>query len=101
MLSLGIKTVFLLSLTKICRFNFALCVKIIGSSVPWQDALEQLTKTREMSVRPILEFFDPLYKWLQETNKKNDDEPGKEIWSNYLSNWVIQFSFFIKIEFKE
>jgi hypothetical protein len=29
----------------------------LGNSVPWQDALEQLTGTREMSARPILEVI--------------------------------------------
>ena len=32
----------------------------LGKSVPWQDALESLTGTREMSVRPIKRFFQPL-----------------------------------------
>ena len=32
----------------------------LGKSVSWQDALESLTGTREMSVRPILRFFKPL-----------------------------------------
>ena len=32
----------------------------LGKSVPWQDALESLTGTREMSVGPIKRFFQPL-----------------------------------------
>ena len=32
----------------------------LGKSVSWQDALESLTGTREMSVGPIKRFFQPL-----------------------------------------
>ena len=32
--------------------------------------------TREMSVKPILRFFEPLRIWLYETNNANGDEPG-------------------------
>ncbi len=48
----------------------------LGNSVPWPDALETLTGEREMSARPILEFFKPLHKWLEEKNKENGDVPG-------------------------
>lgn len=39
----------------------------LGSSVPWQEAMRQLTggMTGSMEVRPILEYFEPLRKWLQ------------------------------------
>ena len=48
----------------------------LGRSKPWQEALEQLTGTREMSARPILEFFKPLAIWLKKTNLANGDIPG-------------------------
>jgi peptidyl-dipeptidase A len=48
----------------------------LGESKPWQEALEQLTGTREMSARPILEFFKPLSVWLKKTNLANGDIPG-------------------------
>ena len=48
----------------------------LGSSLPWTDALEKLTGTREMSVGPLLSFFEPLKRWLEKTNKINGDEPG-------------------------
>jgi hypothetical protein len=51
----------------------------LGSSLPWTDALEKLTETREMSVDSLLSFFEPLQKWLEKTNKRNGDEPG---WSD-------------------
>jgi hypothetical protein len=37
----------------------------LGRSKPWQDALEELTGTREMSVRPILEVSFFLHSFVQ------------------------------------
>ena len=51
----------------------------LGSSLPWPDALEKLTGTREMSVKPLLSFFKPLRKWLEKTNAENGDQPGWSI----------------------
>merc|ERR1712080_347508 len=48
----------------------------LGSSKPWQDALEELTGERAMSAEPILRFFEPLYQWLQQTNSRNGDSAG-------------------------
>jgi len=48
----------------------------LGASKPWQDALEVLTGSRKMDARPILQFFDPLYEYLQETNFNNGDIVG-------------------------
>uniref|UniRef100_A0A182PQ22 Angiotensin-converting enzyme n=1 Tax=Anopheles epiroticus TaxID=199890 RepID=A0A182PQ22_9DIPT len=42
----------------------------LGSSKPWPDAMEVLTGERKMSADAILEYFDPLYKWLLEENKR-------------------------------
>jgi len=41
----------------------------LGASKPWPDALEAFTGTREMSAKPMLEYFAPLMKWLEEQNK--------------------------------
>ena len=41
----------------------------MGASKPWPDALEAFTGTREMSAKPMLEYFAPLMKWLKEQNK--------------------------------
>ena len=40
----------------------------VGASRPWPDALEAFTGTREMSARPMLEYFAPLQTWLQQQN---------------------------------
>ena len=41
----------------------------MGASKPWPDALEAFTGSREISAEPILEYFAPLKKWLDEQNK--------------------------------
>jgi len=41
----------------------------MGASRPWPDALEAFTGTREMSARPMVEYFRPLLGWLEEQNK--------------------------------
>jgi len=41
----------------------------LGASKPWQDALFELTGTREMDASPVLEYFAPLQGWLTEQNK--------------------------------
>uniref|UniRef100_A0A182SB90 Angiotensin-converting enzyme n=1 Tax=Anopheles maculatus TaxID=74869 RepID=A0A182SB90_9DIPT len=42
----------------------------LGSSKPWPDAMEVLTGERKMSADAILEYFDPLYRWLLEENAR-------------------------------
>jgi hypothetical protein len=42
----------------------------LGRSKPWPEALEQLTGSRDMDVNPLLNYFAPLYEWLQEENAK-------------------------------
>lgn len=41
----------------------------LGASKPWQDALEQLTGSRQMDASAILEYFAPLQAWLETQNK--------------------------------
>ena len=40
----------------------------LGASRPWQEALEQLTGTRQMDASAIIEYFQPLLDWLQRNN---------------------------------
>jgi peptidyl-dipeptidase A len=40
-----------------------------GASQPWQDTLFELTGSREMDASAMLEYFQPLQKWLEEQNK--------------------------------
>ena len=41
----------------------------MGASEPWPEALEAFPGTKEMSAKPMLEYFAPLMKWLKEQNK--------------------------------
>ncbi len=41
----------------------------MGSSKPWPEALEVVTGSRQMDAQPMIEYFEPLLKWLEEQNK--------------------------------
>jgi len=45
----------------------------LGSSKPWQDAMELITGQRNMSAKSLLRYFEPLTDWLKEQNKGGDD----------------------------
>ncbi|XP_063315425.1 angiotensin-converting enzyme [Pelobates fuscus] len=47
-----------------------------GSSQLWQDVLLQMTGGNKMDVGPLLEYFAPVTKWLQEQNNKNNETLG-------------------------
>ncbi|MBA3668828.1 MAG: M2 family metallopeptidase [Sphingomonas sp.] len=40
----------------------------MGASKPWPDALEAFTGTRDISGKPMLEYFAPLQVWLEQQN---------------------------------
>jgi peptidyl-dipeptidase A len=40
----------------------------MGASKPWPDAREVFTGTREISGKPMLEYFAPLQAWLKQQN---------------------------------
>jgi peptidyl-dipeptidase A len=41
----------------------------LGESQPWQDALFQITGSKQMDATAIRDYFAPLQKWLDEQNK--------------------------------
>ncbi|MCW1430113.1 M2 family metallopeptidase [Novosphingobium sp. JCM 18896] len=41
----------------------------MGASKPWPDALQAFTGSREISGKPMIRYFAPLTKWLQEQNR--------------------------------
>ena len=41
----------------------------MGESLPWQDAFENLTGTRKLSGKSILNYYAPLKDWLDEQNE--------------------------------
>lgn len=40
-----------------------------GASQPWQDTLERLTGSREMDASAIIDYFQPLMRWLEQQNE--------------------------------
>jgi peptidyl-dipeptidase A len=40
----------------------------MGASRPWPDALQVFTGSREMTAKPMLEYFAPLQAWLEKQN---------------------------------
>jgi len=40
----------------------------MGASKPWPDALQAFTGNRDMSAKPMLEYFAPLQRWLEQQN---------------------------------
>ena len=48
----------------------------LGSSKSWEEALEQLTGTREMNSSALVEYFDELLVYLKDQNRKNGDVIG-------------------------
>ena len=42
----------------------------MGQSLPWQDAFENLTGSRQLSGKSILKYYAPLKDWLDEQNKE-------------------------------
>ncbi|XP_015434614.1 PREDICTED: angiotensin-converting enzyme-like [Dufourea novaeangliae] len=48
----------------------------LGSSKPWQDAMEKITGQRNMDTAGLLEYFKPLTDWLTEENKKTNEYIG-------------------------
>ncbi|XP_063259700.1 angiotensin-converting enzyme [Prinia subflava] len=47
-----------------------------GSSKSWQEILLNLTGTGQMDAGPLLEYFSPVTKWLQEQNNKTNEVLG-------------------------
>uniref|UniRef100_A0A1B6C745 Angiotensin-converting enzyme n=1 Tax=Clastoptera arizonana TaxID=38151 RepID=A0A1B6C745_9HEMI len=48
----------------------------MGSSKPWPLAMEAITGQRKMDAGPLLEYFQPLQKWLEEDNAKTGELIG-------------------------
>ncbi|XP_077290224.1 angiotensin-converting enzyme-like isoform X2 [Arctopsyche grandis] len=50
----------------------------MGSSRPWQDAMEVITGQRTMDASGLLEYFQPLMSWLKEDNERTGELIGWE-----------------------
>jgi hypothetical protein len=38
----------------------------LGSSQPWGKALQILTGSSDYDVNPLLQYYQPIYRWLQD-----------------------------------
>uniref|UniRef100_A0A8C4QHG6 Angiotensin-converting enzyme n=1 Tax=Eptatretus burgeri TaxID=7764 RepID=A0A8C4QHG6_EPTBU len=56
----------------------------LGSSKPWQDAMEKITGQRNMSAESLLEYFQPLTTWLKKENENEVLGWPEYDWSPYL-----------------
>uniref|UniRef100_A0A8C4Q1Y8 Angiotensin-converting enzyme n=1 Tax=Eptatretus burgeri TaxID=7764 RepID=A0A8C4Q1Y8_EPTBU len=63
----------------------------LGSSKPWTQVLEHMTYNTKMDAQPLLEYFNPLMKWLQEDNKKNGQSTG---WD---TSWTPSSLYMVKV----
>nr|UJP38391.1 angiotensin-converting enzyme 2 [Taphozous melanopogon] len=43
----------------------------LGKSEPWTSALEEIVGIKNMDVRPLLNYFEPLFTWLKDQNKNS------------------------------
>uniref|UniRef100_A0A8D9AJK0 Angiotensin-converting enzyme n=1 Tax=Cacopsylla melanoneura TaxID=428564 RepID=A0A8D9AJK0_9HEMI len=50
----------------------------LGSSKPWPEAMEAITGQREMDASALLDYFEPLQKWLEEENARTGEMVGWE-----------------------
>lgn len=50
----------------------------MGASKPWPFAMEAMTGQRRMDAGPLLEYFEPLQKWLIKENKRENVYVGWE-----------------------
>ncbi|XP_021103199.1 angiotensin-converting enzyme isoform X3 [Heterocephalus glaber] len=51
-----------------------------GCSRPWQEVLKDLVGSDALDAQPLLNYFQPVSKWLQEQNQRNDEVLG---WPEY------------------
>ncbi|XP_073421359.1 angiotensin-converting enzyme 2 [Dendrobates tinctorius] len=61
----------------------------LGNSSPWTKALESITGGTKMDAQPLLNYFQPLYEWLQKNNKDNNIRSGwSTVWDPYSDNSI-------------
>jgi hypothetical protein len=48
----------------------------LGAAVPWRDALQTLTGHRQLDIRPLVDYYKPLYDWLVQNNAAHAQTVG-------------------------
>ncbi|XP_037076230.1 angiotensin-converting enzyme-like [Pollicipes pollicipes] len=56
--------------------NKLMAMMSLGKSRSWQDALEVITGSRQISAKPLLRYFKPLYDWLVAENRRTQQIVG-------------------------
>ncbi|XP_008589262.1 PREDICTED: angiotensin-converting enzyme 2-like, partial [Galeopterus variegatus] len=59
----------------------------LGKSEPWTLALERVVGTKNMDVRPLLNYFEPLFIWLKDQNR-NSFVGWNTDWSPYADHSI-------------
>uniref|UniRef100_A0A8C6ZM75 Angiotensin-converting enzyme n=1 Tax=Nothoprocta perdicaria TaxID=30464 RepID=A0A8C6ZM75_NOTPE len=59
----------------------------LGRSKPWTEALESITGEKYMNATPLLNYFEPLFKWLQRNNSGRS-VGWKTDWTPYSDNAI-------------
>lgn len=59
----------------------------LGNSGPWTLALENVVGSRNMDVKPLLNYFQPLFVWLKEQNR-NSTVGWNTDWSPYADQSI-------------
>lgn len=59
----------------------------LGNSEPWTLALENVVGARNMDVKPLLNYFEPLFVWLKEQNR-NSFVGWNTDWSPYADQSI-------------
>ena len=64
-----------------------------GSSEPWPKVLKELTdgQTDRLDPQPILDYFEPLYKWLERENLSANADWDCENYINKTGNSVFSY----------
>lgn len=51
----------------------------LGSSKHWRDALEEMTGERNLDVSAMMEYFEPLMKYLKEEKRQATEETNQTV----------------------
>ncbi|ETN62918.1 angiotensin-converting enzyme 9 [Anopheles darlingi] len=71
----------------------------LGYSEDWQDALEKLTGQREISGQALLEYFEPLYRFLKEENRKFKSAEMDHIVERYNGEYSVACNRQVKAQY--
>lgn len=59
-----------------------------GFSLPWPDAIKELTGSPEMNAQSLIDYFKPLSDWLEQANKMSGECIGWDCAAVDINNTV-------------